>query len=107
VPVAVPVGFAIAVLLASVGPGMVGGTVGFAARNLAMILAVPLFFGGLAVVHGLVGRFTARVQILVGIYLAIVVLVWPIAVIVTLGMIEQWVGLRRRFTPSAPPKGEV
>jgi len=102
VPVVIPVAFAAAVLLGAVDTGEAG-VIG---RNLALILAVPLFFGGLAVVHALAKRVKARVPILVGIYVALFLLGWPIVVIVALGMIEQWVGLRGRLARSTPSSGE-
>ncbi len=90
--------FAVSVAAASVLPG----TVGFLAVNLALILAVPFAFAGLSVVHVFASSRSARTLILVGFYMMLFLFGWPILLLVGLGMIEQWIGLRRRFSPAAP-----
>lgn len=75
----------------------VGGMIGFVALNVALILALPFFFGGLAVVHAFAQSHRARVPILVTAYVLIFLFVWPVVMVVGLGAIEQWIGLRRRF----------
>ncbi|MBP2298624.1 DUF2232 domain-containing protein [Azospirillum picis] len=90
--------FAVSVLAATAAPG----TAGFLAVNLALILAVPFAFAGLSVVHVVASRRSARTLILVGFYMMLFLFGWPILLLVGLGMIEQWIGLRRRFSPAAP-----
>ncbi|PWC39691.1 DUF2232 domain-containing protein [Azospirillum sp. TSO35-2] len=90
--------FAVSVLAASVAPGPLG----FLAVNLALILAVPFAFAGLSVVHVVASRRSARTLILVGFYMMLFLFGWPIVLLIGLGMIEQWIGLRRRFSPAAP-----
>lgn len=72
------------------------GQVAFVGANLALILVVPLALGGLGVVHMAVSRYPARLLMLVGVYL-VLCFIWPIALIVAIGVIEQWVGLRQHL----------
>jgi len=74
------------------------GEVAFIGTSLAEILSVPLLFVGLGVIHALLARHAARALLLSVFY---AVLFGPaISLIVALGVIEQWVGLRRRFIPA-------
>ena len=72
-------------------------------RNLVMVSAVPYFFLGLAVVHGLARRFSFSGMMLVMFYLMLSYFIlvaygWAAAgVVAGIGMVEQWVGLRRRI----------
>lgn len=67
-------------------------------RNLAMVLALPYFFLGLAVFHTLARRVTATMPLLVAFYLVIVISVWAALVVAGIGVAEQWYGLRRRVS---------
>lgn len=93
-----PLAFALVVAGAALLPDMAG----FLALNVALVLAVPFGFAGLAVVHAYAGRRKARVALLVGFYLFLFLFGWPIAVLVGLGVIEQWIGLRRRWANAGP-----
>ncbi|HYH22553.1 MAG TPA: DUF2232 domain-containing protein [Azospirillum sp.] len=93
-----PLAFALTVA----GAALLPGTVGFLALNVALVLAVPFSFAGLAVVHAFAGRQKARVALLVGFYLFLFLFGWPIVVLVGLGVIEQWIGLRRRWAKAGP-----
>jgi hypothetical protein len=74
------------------------GEIAYVGANLAEILAVPLLLGGLAMVHWLVRRHPARLIVLIGTYVIAFVLVWPLAILVVVGIVEQWVGVRRRLS---------
>jgi len=89
-------------LAAVLGASVVPDTFGFLALNVALILALPFAFAGLSVVHVVARSRSARTPILVGFYIALFLFGWPILLLVGLGMIEQWIGLRRRFKPAAP-----
>ncbi|HYD70382.1 DUF2232 domain-containing protein [Azospirillum sp.] len=93
-----PLAFALAVA----GAALLPDPVGFLALNVALVLAVPFSFAGLAVVHAFAGRQKARVALLVGFYLFLFLFGWPIVVLVGLGVIEQWIGLRRRWANAGP-----
>lgn len=91
-----------AFLAASLGAAVAPDPVGFYALNVALILALPLAFAGLAVVHVMARSRSAKMPILVGFYMFLFLFGWPIILVIGLGMIEQWIGLRRRFRPAHP-----
>lgn len=71
-------------------------------RNLAMILAVPYIFLGLAVVHALARRLSFPGTFLAVFYIVLVYFVlgnsgWIVVVLAAVGMIEDWTGLRVRL----------
>ena len=70
---------------------------GFWAVNLALMLAFPLVFAGLAVVHAFAASRSARPALLVAFYVFLFIFGWPIALLVGLGVIETWTGLSRRL----------
>ena len=69
---------------------------GYAAYNVAMVVAVPYFFLGLAVIHTLARRVASPTMILVGVYGVIIVSMWAAVVVAGVGVAEQWIGLRDR-----------
>lgn len=89
--------------VALLGPGEME----YIGRNLVMIAAVPFFFLGLAVVHALAGRVSFPGTLLVGFYAVIVFSPWAAAAVAGVGVVEEWVGLRRRWWgPRAGREGE-
>ncbi len=88
-----PVAAAAAALIGLLLPG----TLGFYGTNLAIILIVPFFFMGLAVVHALCRRKSAGPFLLITFYGMLIFFGWLVVIVAALGLIEQWVGLRRRF----------
>jgi hypothetical protein len=73
------------------------GELEFFGRNLALILAVPFFFLGLAVVHKLVCHVAFPRMLLTGFYMALMLSGWIAIVVISAGVAEQWFGLRRYF----------
>ncbi len=94
-----PMLLAAAGLLALVGGD---GQLGYLALNVVIVLLVPFFFAGLAVVHAFASARQARTLLLVVFYFFLLVSGWPIAMVIGLGVIEQWAGLRRRFARTGP-----
>ena len=94
-----PMPLAVAGVLALVGGD---GQLSYLALNVAIVLLVPFFFAGLAVVHAFAGGRQARTLLLVVFYFFLLVSGWPIALVIGLGVIEQWAGLRRRFARTGP-----
>lgn len=94
-----PIPLAVAGVLALVGGD---GQLSYLALNVAIVLLVPFFFAGLAVVHAFAGGRQARTLLLVVFYFFLLVSGWPIALVIGLGVIEQWAGLRRRFARTGP-----
>ena len=80
---------------------VLSGWFGFVATNIALILCVPYFLTGLAVIHAVSVRWNGRVAILFAIYLLLVLFGWPLFVVTGLGMVEHWIGLRRRHAASS------
>jgi hypothetical protein len=78
------------------------GDVEYIGRNLAMIMAVPFFVLGTAVVHGLARRVHARQPLLVVFYVVLFMSGWARMAVVGLGLIEQWVGVRHRVAGPDP-----
>jgi hypothetical protein len=73
-------------------------TVGLIARNAALALLMPYFLVGLAVVHVWARQWSARLVILAGFYLLLVVFGWvAMLALIGLGFMEQWLSLRQRY----------
>lgn len=87
-----------AAVLALVGSG----DIAFLGRNLAMVMAVPFFVLGVAVVHALARQAPSRGMVLLAFYLVVFVSGWARLAVAGLGLIEQWVGIRRRFGGGGP-----
>lgn len=86
---------------------LIEGDLGYLAQNLAVVLVLPYFFLGLSVVHALTMGMNARTVILTIFYIALVVLsIWPSVIVIALGLIEQWAGLRRRVSRADPDSEE-
>jgi Predicted membrane protein (DUF2232) len=82
------------------------GDVAYLARNLVVCLAVPFFFVGLSVVHGLAARTGARGIFLVVFYLGLgLFLVIVGTLVVALGMLAEWTG--RRPGNAGPPRPDM
>ena len=80
-------------LLALLGSGEME----YTGRNLAMILVVPFFFLGLAVVHTWARRVNHSGMVLTAFYLVLVLSGWATIVVAGIGMAELWIGLRHRM----------
>ncbi len=93
-----PQWLAIGILAAALGSLMSGST-GTVAVNALVVLALPFLFQGLAVIHVLARRLSARGIFLIAVYLILVLFGWPAVLVALLGVIEQWVHLRRRYGP--------
>lgn len=78
------------------------GDLEYIGRNLAMITAAPFFVLGVAVVHVLARRVHVRLPLLVAFYVVLFMFGWARMAVVGLGLIEQWVGVRRHFATSNP-----
>jgi|GEM_PF-208975 len=67
--------------------------------NAGVVLSLPFFFGGLAVVHAVAARKSGRFSLLIAFYGCVLLLGWPVLLLIGLGVIEPWLGLRRRVAP--------
>lgn len=82
-------------------------TLGIIARNAGLALLVPYFLVGLAVVHVWARQWPARLAILAGFYLLLVVFGWvAMLALIGLGFMEQWLSLRQRFAGGSSQEDE-
>jgi hypothetical protein len=85
-------------LVAAATLALVGsGDLQYLGRNLAIVLAVPFFFVGLAVVHTAVRRVAYKTLFLILFYLLLVTWEWMLVAVAGIGVVEQWIGLRIRL----------
>ena len=92
-----------AVLVAAAAVALFGpGEMEYIGRNLVIILAVPFFFLGLAVIHTVARRAVPLPMLLAVFYFVfyglLLITAWAAMIVAGIGLIEQWGGgLRRRF----------
>ena len=79
---------------------LIPGSLGDFGRNASPLLSTPFFLLGLAVIHTLSRQLGARKVVLAGLYVLLLIVGWLSAVIVLLGVLEQWISLRQRFGKS-------
>jgi len=96
----------IIVLAAAAGLSLAPGQIGVFGQNAVLIVGLPFFLLGLAVIHVLSRRWQGRHVALLAVYLAVILIGWPALFVGGLGIAEQWAGLRQRFTGSAPDEEE-
>ncbi|CCQ74430.1 DUF2232 domain-containing protein [Magnetospira sp. QH-2] len=75
-------------------------------RNMVIVLAVPSFFVGLALVHALAPRFPQPLLILGVFYMLVVFVAWSMAVVAAIGFVEQLIGFRQRLAAPGQRTGE-
>jgi len=74
------------------------GEMEYTGRNLAMILSLPLFFLGLAVIHTWArGMASGGRMLLVVFYLVLIISGWATLAVAGIGLVELWSGLRHRM----------
>lgn len=78
------------------------GDIGLTGAAITALAAIPYFFLGLATVHVISHRLPGRVFALTGIYVLLLALGWPILLIVGLGIVENFVNLRRTYAVAKP-----
>ncbi len=80
---------------------ILSGDANYIAQNSAIILATPFFFLGLSVIHWAVRRISFSVALLSFFYLIMIMSGWAILLVAGIGMIEQWAGIRSRFSDNS------
>lgn len=78
---------------------VVGGTARFIGLNAMIALSVAFCLGGLAVLHAAARRLSHPTMVLVFFYTTAALFGWPFLVAAVLGLLEIWLGLRRRLAP--------
>ena len=89
---------AIAIALSFVG-SLVGIIAGVFSASLLMAYGVL----GFAVLHALTRGMASRIFLLGGVYMAVLVLGWPVLALCLLGLIEATIDLRARISPTRGP----
>ena len=80
------------------------GDASFLARSILMILLTPYFFVGLAVTHVIVRRAPMPALMLAVFYLVLLVFFLIAAgIVAAIGVVEQWIGVRKRLAVAGPP----
>jgi hypothetical protein len=99
---------------ALLGPAVAGGLAAvlpepldYAALNAALVLTVPFFFAGLATVHAFAQTRGMRPVVLVAFYGFLVLIQWMVPLVICLGVVEQWAGLRHRLMRAGPSEEDV
>ncbi len=86
------------VLVAATAAALLGsGWFGFLGINIALILCVPYFLVGLAVLHMVSAAWSSRKAILFAAYVLLLLFSWTAVVVAGIGYLEHWTGLRERF----------
>lgn len=98
-------------LVGAAGLALTGGAIGageleYLGRNLAIVLAAPYFFVGLAVVHTLARQVGHGSALLIAFYLVIAISLWAALVVAGVGIVEHWFGLRSRMSAVNPSAGD-
>jgi hypothetical protein len=86
------------VLAAAAAAALLPDEAGVIGANAAVIAALPFTLAGLAVLHSVSHRWPARGLALGLIYATTVILGWPAIVVAALGVLDQWLPLRRPRT---------
>jgi uncharacterized protein YybS (DUF2232 family) len=76
-----------------------GGTARFIGINAMIALLVAFCLGGLAVLHAAARRLSHPTMVLVFFYVTAALFGWPLLVVTVLGLLDIWLGLRRRLAP--------
>jgi Predicted membrane protein (DUF2232) len=79
---------------------IVGGTSRFIGINMMITLSLPFCLAGLAVLHAAARRLSHPAMALVGFYTLAGLFGWPFLAVAVLGLLESWLGLRRRLAPN-------
>ncbi len=80
------------------------GDASFLARNILMILLTPYFLVGLAVAHLMARRASMPGLALAAFYVGLIIFfLIGAALVAVLGLVEQWIGVRRRLVIAGPP----
>lgn len=89
-----------ALLAAGAAATIVGGGARFIGVNVMIALLLPFCLGGLAVLHAAARRLNHPAPALIAFYTMSGLFGWPLLVMAVLGLLENWLGLRRRLAPA-------
>jgi len=97
--------YAVAATLALALAG--SGTYGYLGRNLMIVVLIPFFLTGVAVVHVISRGWPQRPVLLAVFYAALLMFGWPMSIVLMmLGVVEHWINMRLRMAgPGGPGPG--
>ncbi len=72
-------------------------------NNLSILLGIPFFFVGLAVIHAWAATTRAPMTVLVIFYLILSVIVWVGLLVALIGVLDQWMNFRLRLSRPKKP----
>ena len=78
------------------------GLIGLAATTVTVLGLVLFTLYGLGIIHAILHERSARIPVLVGIYVFLTILFWPIFFIAGLAVLEPWMRLKRRLAVQSP-----
>lgn len=91
----------LAILLAAgAAATLLGGSARLVGMNAIIVLFLPFCLAGLAVLHAAARRMAHPAPMLIVFYTLAGLFGWPFLVMAALGLLENWLGLRRRLAPS-------
>lgn len=76
---------------------LTSGDIAYVFRNITVVMAIPFLALGLTVVHQLVRLTRFAGALLSAFYLLLLLSIWVAIPVIGLGLIEQWIGLRKKF----------
>ncbi|MEO1250314.1 MAG: hypothetical protein AAFW76_10830, partial [Pseudomonadota bacterium] len=79
-----------------------GGIIGLAATTITLVALILFTFCGMGIVHAILLDRAARIPVLVGVYILLTILFWPVFFIAGLAVLEPWMGLKRRLAVQPP-----
>jgi uncharacterized protein YybS (DUF2232 family) len=85
---------------------LASGDLEYITLNLSLVMAFPFLALGLSVVHKLVRLTRFPGALLVAFYLLLLLSVWVALPVIGLGLIEQWIGLRKKIPCANTINGE-
>jgi len=91
----------VTVFVAILATGFLPGSLGFLANNLVLVAALPLFFGGLSIMHWSLRRSGSPGLWLGMLYVLLMVFGWPALILALIGLLDAIFDFRGRAGP--PP----
>ena len=85
------------ILLGSVLLAFMGGHIGYVGKNGILISLQAFFFIGLAVLHSLCQKWKLNVIVLIGFYLLMFLLGWPIILVAFMGILDHLMDFRQHI----------
>ena len=73
------------------------GSLAFLGVNGLVVLILPFFFAGLAVLHAATQRSRLKMALRVAFYVVMLLSGWPVLLLTVVGVADQWLGMRQKL----------